>query len=66
MLPVSSVQKGCYGIKDVAISVPTVVGRKGVLDHVELTLWPKEAQGMTASAKALADTLATVASTAAA
>ena len=26
VLPVSSVQSGCYGIRDVAISVPTVIG----------------------------------------
>ena len=25
-------QRGCYGIKDVALSVPTIVGREGVLD----------------------------------
>jgi len=31
ILPVSSLQLGAYGLRDVAISVPTVVGRKGVL-----------------------------------
>src|SRR5690606_20293837 len=31
VLPVSSVQNGCYGIRDVALSVPTAVGRRGVL-----------------------------------
>ena len=30
ILPVSSLQSGAYGLRDVAISVPTVVGRKGV------------------------------------
>ena len=29
ILPVSSLQSGAYGLRDVAISVPTVVGRKG-------------------------------------
>ena len=42
ILPVSSIQKGCYGIRDVALSVPTVMGRKGVLGTVEIELWPKE------------------------
>ncbi|MEO1529692.1 MAG: lactate/malate dehydrogenase family protein, partial [Planctomycetota bacterium] len=33
VLPVSSVQNGCFGVRDVALSVPTVVGRAGVLDR---------------------------------
>ena len=36
MLPVSSVQDGCYGIRDVALSVPTVVGRSGVVQTLEM------------------------------
>ena len=57
VLPVSSVQSGCYGIRDVALSVPTVVGRKGVIDRMEIELWPKEVQGMRASGAALKKTL---------
>ena len=57
VLPVSSVQKGCYGIRDVALSVPTVVGRSGVVDRMEIDLWPKEVQGMRASGAALKKTL---------
>ena len=60
VLPVSSVQQGCYGIRDVALSVPTVVGRGGVVDRYELELWPKEMQGMRASGAALRKTLQTV------
>jgi L-lactate dehydrogenase len=60
VLPVSSMVKGPYGIRDVSISVPTVVGRKGVVEHVELELWPKELQGLQASAKALKETRAKV------
>ena len=56
ILPVSSVQSGCYGIRDVALSVPTVVGRSGVGDRYELELWPKELQGLRASASALRPT----------
>ena len=62
MLPVASVQEGCYGIRDVALSVPTLVGRPGVVDRLELELWPKEVQGLRASAAALVPTLKTVAS----
>ncbi len=60
VLPVSSHIKGAYGIRDISISVPTVVGRAGVVQHVELELWPKEMQGLQASAKALKDTRAKV------
>lgn len=58
ILPVSSsVQNGCYGIRDCALSVPTVVGRGGVIDRYEIDLWPKETQGLRASAAALQKTL---------
>jgi len=57
VLPVSTVQKGCYGIQDVALSVPTIVGRKGVLATHEIDLWPKEIQGLKKSAQALRPTL---------
>ncbi|MCC9603878.1 lactate/malate dehydrogenase family protein [Stieleria sp. JC731] len=57
VLPVSSIQSGCYGIRDVALSVPTVVGRTGVVDRMEIDLWPKEVQGMRASGAALRKTL---------
>ena len=53
LLPVSSVQQGKYGLRDIAISVPTIVGRTGVIEQVELALWPKEQQGLQASARAL-------------
>lgn len=60
ILPVSSLVKGAYGLRDVSISVPTVVGRKGVIEHVELELWPKELQGLQSSARALRDTRAKI------
>lgn len=56
LLPVSSLQQGKYGLRDVAISVPTVVGRAGVREQVELPLWPKELSGLQSSARALQDT----------
>jgi L-lactate dehydrogenase len=60
VLPVSSVQKGCYGLRDVSISVPTVVGRAGVVATHEIELWPKELQGMRTSASTLRQTIDTV------
>ena len=56
LLPVSSLQQGKYGLRDVALSVPTIVGRAGVIDHVEIPLWPKEQQALQASARALQET----------
>lgn len=60
ILPVSSVQDGCYDIRDVALSVPTIVGRAGVVDRLEIDLWPKEVQGLRRSGQVLRQTLATV------
>jgi L-lactate dehydrogenase len=60
VLPISSVQSGCYGIRNVALSVPTVVGRGGVLDRLEVELWPKEMQGLRNSGNVLRQTVETV------
>ena len=60
VLPVSTVQQGAYGLRGVALSVPTVVGRSGALTHIELELWPKEAQALQSSARALQDTFTKV------
>mgnify|MGYP001128581320 CR=1 FL=1 len=56
VLPVSSLIQGAYGLRDVCLSVPTVVGRNGVVSHAEIELWPKELQGLQASARALKET----------
>ncbi|MGY8766802.1 MAG: lactate/malate dehydrogenase family protein [Pirellulales bacterium] len=60
VLPVSSIQTGCYDIRDVSISVPTVVGRCGVMGQIEIDLWPKEVQQLRQSAQVLRGTLKTV------
>lgn len=60
LLPVSSLVTGAYGIRDISISVPTIIGRAGVVRHVEVELWPKELQGLQSSAKALKDTRAKI------
>ncbi len=57
ILPVSSVQSGCYGLRDVALSVPTLVGRSGVIDRLEMDLWPKEILGLRTSGTELRKTL---------
>ena len=60
ILPVSSVQNGCYDLRDVAISVPTIVGRRGVLATHEIELWPKEVQALRKSGQVLRQTIDTV------
>jgi len=60
LLPVSSLQNGCYGLRDVALSVPTLVGRGGAAATREIELWPKELQGLRTSAGVLRETLDTV------
>ena len=53
VLPVSSQMSGQYGIRNVALSIPTVVGRDGVIDYYTPDLWPKEIAGVQQSARAL-------------
>lgn len=62
ILPVSSIQKGCYGIRDVALSVPTIVGRAGVVGTHEIDLWPKEVQALRKSGQVLRQTVDAVVS----
>ena len=60
ILPVSSFQDGAYGLRDVCLSVPTIVGCSGVMNHIEIDLWPKERMGLQNSAKVLKETLSRV------
>lgn len=61
VLPISSVQSGLFGIHKTGLSVPTIIGRRGVIKRIELQLWPKELNGVRASASALDDTYRQVA-----
>ena len=56
ILPVSTRMAGQYGLRHVCLSLPTVVGREGVIESLEVELWPKEAAGIAASARALEQT----------
>lgn len=60
LLPVSASVRGIYGINGCCLSVPSIIGRAGVINQIELELWPKELSALQASAKALKDTLAKV------
>jgi len=60
LLPVSSLVQGTYGINDICLSVPTVVGKRGIDGQQEIKLWPKEQLALQQSARALKETLAKV------
>lgn len=53
VLPVSTLMNGVYGLRDVCLSVPTVVGCGGCRQQVELELSPKEKMGIQNSARVL-------------
>src|SRR5947199_2867148 len=45
LFPVSSLIQGSYDIRDICLSVPSIVGRKDLEKHVELNIRPKAAMG---------------------
>jgi L-lactate dehydrogenase len=57
VLPVSTLQHGAYGLRDVCLSVPTVVGCGGARQHIELALTQKERIGLQQSARVLRETI---------
>ncbi len=57
ILPVSSLVSGTYGLRDVCLSVPTVVGRAGVEAQLEIELWPKEISALQHSGQVLRETI---------
>lgn len=63
VLPVSSQMHGQFGLRNVCLSIPTVVGRSGVVDSIECELWPKELSGLKASERALNETWSKIART---
>jgi L-lactate dehydrogenase len=53
VLPISSLMQGPYGLEDVCLSLPTVVGREGVVQVLELPLAEEELAGLRRSAAVL-------------
>src|SRR6266849_11199651 len=60
VLPVSTLQVGSYGLRDVCLSVPTVVGCGGVRQQLELPLAQKERLGLLQSGRVLRETIGQV------
>ena len=52
-LPVSTQLTGEYGIRGTCTSVPTLIGRGGVIKRVEIELWPRELSALQAGARQL-------------
>jgi L-lactate dehydrogenase len=53
ILPVSSLLDGYYGISDMCLSVPTLVGRDGVGERLQVPMSADELAGLRASAQSL-------------
>ncbi|PFG33487.1 L-lactate dehydrogenase [Sanguibacter antarcticus] len=53
VLPVSTLLDDYYGISDICLSVPTLVGRRGCTDRLAVPLSPVEIRGLQHSATAL-------------
>ncbi len=60
VLPVSSWQKGTLDISDISLSLPTMVGRGGVVKVLEPAVNESEREGLHKSAKSLKDVLAQI------
>jgi L-lactate dehydrogenase len=60
VLPVSTQLSGEYGIRGTCTSVPTLVGKGGVLKRYEVELWPRESSGIVQGARQLDETYAKV------
>lgn len=53
VLPVSSLMQGEFGLNDLCLSIPTVIGQKGVEKVVDIYLNNDENEKLQSSAKAL-------------
>lgn len=60
VLTVSSPMEGQYGVADIAISLPTIIGRDGVEEVLTLPLDEAEVAGFQRSAQVLKDNLAQI------
>ncbi|MEN6428298.1 MAG: L-lactate dehydrogenase [Phycisphaerales bacterium] len=59
VLTVSSLLRGEYGIQNVCLSVPCIVGENGIVRIIDAQLAPAEQEALNRSAEAIARTLAT-------
>ena len=57
VLPVSNRMHGAFGIEDITLSMPAVVGRNGVEVQMPITLSTKETESLQKSAEILKQTV---------
>ncbi len=60
VLPVSVLPRGEYGLSDLALSLPSVVGRSGVEKVLEIPLSPEESEALAVSAAQIHEVIATL------
>lgn len=60
VLSISTLMTGQYGIQDICLSLPCVIGENGVEEILTLSLSPEEEKGLRSSADKLKSTLATL------
>ena len=60
VLPVSVVLGGQYGLQGLSLSIPSIVGRRGVEQILEIPLAPEEQEALSASAGQLLDVIRTL------
>ena len=60
VLPVSAVLDGQYGMNGLALSLPSIVGRKGLQEILEMPLSKEERAALTASAEQMREAIGTL------
>jgi L-lactate dehydrogenase len=60
VLTVSTPVRGNYGVQDIALSLPTIVGRQGAIEVLDLELSAEEQTAFKTSAQTLREKLAQV------
>ena len=60
VLPISVVLEGQYGLEGVALSIPSLVGRDGLEEILEIPLSPEESRALAASARQMQEAIASL------
>ena len=60
VLPISAVLEGQYGLEGLCLSVPSIVGKGGLEEVLEIPLGPEEQKALGASAKQMQEAIASV------
>ena len=60
VLPISAVLEGQYGLEGLCLSVPSIVGKSGLEEVLEIPLGPEEQKALASSAKQMQEAIASV------